>query len=108
MKRLKNEEDAPDLWATIGQEKVLMAAVSSPNLNNSPFTQNRTEVRRHKIRRDQTIPDSRTAVRRIRIGVHRARVRLTPGGGNSNGPEGLVEHSFGWSDGFGFHSGSST
>ncbi len=38
--RLKAEVEAPDLWVTIGQEKVLMAAASAPNLNNSPFNHN--------------------------------------------------------------------
>jgi hypothetical protein len=38
LQRLKHEVEAPDLWATIGQEKVLMAVAVSPTLNNSPFT----------------------------------------------------------------------
>jgi hypothetical protein len=35
--RLRQEVDAPDLWATIGQEKVLSTAASSANLDNRPF-----------------------------------------------------------------------
>jgi len=35
---LKKEVEAPDLWATISSEKALSAAVSSPNLDNSPLT----------------------------------------------------------------------
>ncbi len=34
---LRNEIDAPDLWAAIGQEKALFAAVSTTS-NNDPFT----------------------------------------------------------------------
>jgi hypothetical protein len=35
---LKEEVDAPDLWATIGQEKSLSAAAASADLDNRPFT----------------------------------------------------------------------
>jgi hypothetical protein len=35
---VKSEVDAPDLWATIGQEKALSTAASSPDLDNRPFT----------------------------------------------------------------------
>jgi hypothetical protein len=35
---LKLEVDAPDLWATIGQEKALSTAASSADLDNRPFT----------------------------------------------------------------------
>jgi hypothetical protein len=34
---VKREVDAPDLWATIGQEKVLSTAASALTLNNSRF-----------------------------------------------------------------------
>jgi hypothetical protein len=34
---LRKEVDAPDLWATIGQEKALSTAVSSTRLDNRPF-----------------------------------------------------------------------
>jgi hypothetical protein len=34
---LKDEVDAPDLWASIGQEKVLSTAASSKTLDNRPF-----------------------------------------------------------------------
>ena len=36
--RLKKEVDAPDLWATIGQEKALSTAAASTDLDNRPFT----------------------------------------------------------------------
>lgn len=36
--RLKKEVDAPDLWATIGQEKALSTAAASADLDNRPFT----------------------------------------------------------------------
>jgi hypothetical protein len=36
--RLREEVDAPDLWATIGQEKALSTAASSADLDNRPFT----------------------------------------------------------------------
>jgi len=35
---LSKELDAPDLWATIGQEKALSTAASSASLDNRPFT----------------------------------------------------------------------
>lgn len=35
---VKLEVEAPDLWATIGQEKVLSTAASSKTLDNRPFT----------------------------------------------------------------------
>jgi len=35
---VKSEVDAPDLWATIGQEKALSTAASSASLDNRPFT----------------------------------------------------------------------
>ena len=35
--RLRQEVDAPDLWASIGQEKVLSTAASSKTLDNRPF-----------------------------------------------------------------------
>lgn len=38
LEQLKKEVDAPDLWATIGQEKALSTAASSANLDNRPFT----------------------------------------------------------------------
>ena len=38
---LKEEVEAPDLWASIGQEKVLSTAASSPDLDNRPFTTNK-------------------------------------------------------------------
>ena len=34
---VKEEVEAPDLWATIGQEKALPTAASSANLDNQPF-----------------------------------------------------------------------
>jgi len=38
LEELRKEVDAPDLWATIGQEKALSAAAASPDLDNRPFT----------------------------------------------------------------------
>jgi hypothetical protein len=38
LEELKKELDAPDLWASIGQEKVLSTAASSADLDNRPFT----------------------------------------------------------------------
>jgi hypothetical protein len=38
LSELRKEVDAPDLWATIGQEKALSTAASSVNLDNRPFT----------------------------------------------------------------------
>lgn len=35
---VKQETDAPDLWATIGQEKALSTAASSVRLDNRPFS----------------------------------------------------------------------
>ena len=35
---VKLESDAPDLWATIGQEKALSTAAASADLDNRPFT----------------------------------------------------------------------
>ncbi len=35
---LRKEVDAPDLWATIGQEKALSTAAASADLDNRPFT----------------------------------------------------------------------
>lgn len=35
---LRREVEASDLWATIGQEKVLSTAAAAPNLDNRPFT----------------------------------------------------------------------
>jgi hypothetical protein len=37
--RLREEVDAPDLWASVGQEKVLATAASSDGSDNRPFTQ---------------------------------------------------------------------
>lgn len=37
LRRLREEVDAPDLWATIGQEKALSTAASSANLDNRPL-----------------------------------------------------------------------
>jgi hypothetical protein len=38
LEELQKEVDAPDLWATIGQEKALSTATSSASLDNRPFT----------------------------------------------------------------------
>ena len=38
LEELRKEVDAPDLWATIGQEKALSTAASSASLDNRPFT----------------------------------------------------------------------
>ena len=38
IKVLRKELDAPDLWASIGQEKALSTAASSAHLDNRPFT----------------------------------------------------------------------
>jgi hypothetical protein len=38
LRRLRQEVDAPDLWATIGQEKALSTAAASADLDNRPFT----------------------------------------------------------------------
>jgi hypothetical protein len=38
LEELRREVDAPDLWATIGQEKVLSTAAASTALDNRPLT----------------------------------------------------------------------
>jgi hypothetical protein len=38
LERLQQELDAPDLWASIGQEKVLSIVASSPSIGNRPFS----------------------------------------------------------------------
>jgi hypothetical protein len=38
LEELRKEVDAPDLWATIGQEKALSTAAASADLDNRPFT----------------------------------------------------------------------
>jgi hypothetical protein len=40
LNELLKEINAPNLWASLGEEKALTIAASSPNLNNSPFTPN--------------------------------------------------------------------
>src|ERR1017187_2224695 len=38
LEELQKEANAPDLWATIGQEKALSTAASSASLDNRPFS----------------------------------------------------------------------
>jgi hypothetical protein len=49
LRRLRNEINAPNLWASVGQEKILSNAVSSPTLNNLPFDQVEHELIHGKL-----------------------------------------------------------
>jgi hypothetical protein len=39
LEELKKEVDAPDLWSSVGKEKTLSLAASSPDIENRPFTE---------------------------------------------------------------------
>ena len=42
--RLRREVDAPDLWSSIGQEKLLSTAASSGDLDNQPFSEDQLRL----------------------------------------------------------------
>ena len=49
VRRVKENAEAPDLWASVGQEKVLANAVSSANVNNRPFDESERNLIHAKL-----------------------------------------------------------
>jgi hypothetical protein len=49
LRELRKEVDAPDLWAVIGQEKLLATAASSETIDNRPFTPNELQLINTKL-----------------------------------------------------------
>ena len=97
LRELGKEVDAPDLWATIGQEYALSTAVSA-TLDNEPFTAAEQyliatkldEIKGHILEGQQFAADQ--------AGIRGGAVRILQGSVRSPGPEGLVEHTVRWID----------
>ncbi len=94
---LRKEIDAPDLWATIGQERVLSTAASSAHIDNRPFTAVEQKVIGTKLDEIKAYLDGQQFAADEASLINREIAYLRESAGRF-GPEGLAKRLVRWVD----------